>query len=462
MTASEVLAQGFGSQVDAPSITQNLLYIVSSTAVVLALLGLLLIDTGLVRKENVLSTAIQKMVGFAVGTLAFMVAGFGLWNYQYYQALDVPHSFTQSMKDWWLAGGFMTNYAQQIDPAVSPGAGNSQIFFVFLAVYGGFVCAIVHTAASERLRSGPFYIMSAAIGGIVYPILLWLTWGSASPLTNHGTHDFVGAYTSYIFAGVFGLILTVRLKPRRGLFPAPGEDATWAPNSVLIAAFGVVVLMFAAPLIVVGCGFLVPDDGYYGISMTTSGLGLVYTNVFVALAVGGVVGAVLAYATRNPVHALLGPISGYVICTTGFDVLKPWEVLLLAIVGPLVVAAIYNWVNARGIDDAKVFPLACATAVGALAVGVMAWGTPTGGYFGLTGEYGFQHASINLWWQLAGLVTTVVISAAAALILVVGLGSLITLRVSAHDEDVGLDATRWAPKAADIPLDPVLDAAPAS
>ncbi|MDH6198554.1 Amt family ammonium transporter [Mycobacterium frederiksbergense] len=445
--AGQLLAAAFGDQVDTAAISQNFVYIVSSTAVILAVLGLVLIDAGLVRTENMLSTVIQKMVGFAIGTASFMVCGFGLWNYQYYQALGVPHGFAQSMQDWRFAGSFLSEYAQQIDPAVAPGAGNSQIFFVFLAVYGGFVCAIVHTTASERLRSAPFYVMSAVIGGVVYPILLWLTWGSTSPLTNHGVHDFVGAYTSYIFAGVFGLILTIRLKPRLGIFPKPGQPATWAPHSVPLAALGVLVLMFAAPLIVVGCGFFVPGEGYYGISMTTSGLGLVYVNVIVALAAGGIVGGALAYYARNPVHALLGPISGYVTGTAGFDVLKPWEMFLIALLGPLVVGAVYAWVNRRRIDDGKVFPLACATAVGCLVVGVVAWGTPTGGYFGLTGDYGFQHAKIDLWWQLVGLGATVAIAVAAALVLVVGLGNVMRLRVSEHDEATGIDAARWRPKA---------------
>ena len=229
-----------------------------------------------------------------------MVAGFALWNYQYNKAFGVQDGLWQAVKDWWLGGNFTNEFAQKIDPAVAPGVGNSQIFFVFLAVYGGFVCALVHTSASERLRSFPLYAISAVIGGVIYPVVLWLTWGSTSPLTNAGLHDFVGAYSAYIFAGAFGLVLTMKLKPRSGLFPNPGSPATWAPNNVPMALLGVAVLMFAAPLIVMGCGFFVPNDGYYGVSMTTSGLGIVYTNVFVAFAVGGIVGAIIAHVTRTP------------------------------------------------------------------------------------------------------------------------------------------------------------------
>ena len=437
----------FPVQVDNASVTQNLFFIVSSTAVVLALLGLILIDTGLVRRQNVLNTAIQKIIGFVIGAGAYMIAGFGLWNYQYYKAFGIEGSFTQAIKDWWLGGNYMTEYAQKIDPSAAPGAGNSQIFFVFLAIYGGFVCALVHTAASERIKAGPFYFMSAAIGGIIYPILLWLTWGSTSPLTNAGLHDFVGAFTAYIFAGIFGLVLTYRLKARSGLFPTATKPSTWAPNSVPLAALGVVVLMTAAPFIVMGCGFIVPDDGFYGISMTTSGLGLVYVNVFAAFVAGGAVGAYLAYRSGNVVHALLGPISGYVACTTGFDVLKPWEIIIVAAVSPLVVAGAYNALAKRQIDDSKVAPLAAATVFGVVVVGFFAWGTPTGGYFGLHGKYAFQHAEITPWWQILGLVVTAAIALISAAILVYGLDKIVGLRVSEHDELEGLDVTQWSPAA---------------
>lgn len=451
MSGLVAAADTFGDQVSSDAFTQNFFYIMSSTAVVLALLGLVLVDAGLVRRTSVLTTAVQKLLAFSIGSAAYMVAGFGLWNYQYNKAYAVPDAFVQSLKDWWFGGTFMNDYAQNIDSAVAPGVGNSQIFYVFLAVYGGFVCALVHTAASERIRSAPLYAISAAIGGVIYPVVLWLTWGSTSPLTNAGTHDFVGSYSAYVFAGAFGLVLTLWLKPRIGIFPKADEVASWRPNNVPMALFGVVVLLFAAPLIVMGCGFFVPEDGYYGVSMTTSGLGIVYTNVFVSIVVGGLVGGAIAYTTKNPVHAILGPISAYVANTTGFDVLRPWETAIVSVAGPVFVALAYTWVNKRGIDDSKVFPLACAAVVGDVLVGVLAWGTATGGYFGLEGDYAFQNAEINLWWQLAGAGATIAIGAVSAALLLGALGSFMELRVSPEDEVHGLDAARWTPGSAPEP-----------
>src|ERR687897_406931 len=41
---------------------------------------------------------------------------------------------------------------------------------------------------------------------------------------------------------------------------------------------------------------------------------------------------------------------------------------------------------------------------GILAVGLLKWGEPGGGYFGVTeGDYAFQHAEVNLLWQAIGL-----------------------------------------------------------
>ena len=82
--------------------------------------------------------------------------------------------------------------------------------------------------------------------------------------------------------------------------------------------------MFAIPFIALGCGYWIPDLGYFGISMTTSGLGVVFNNVFIAYAVGGVVGGLIAYRTGNVIHAF-GPLAGYVAGNAALDVVSTWR-----------------------------------------------------------------------------------------------------------------------------------------
>jgi Amt family ammonium transporter len=438
------LATVFKDQVTVDQFSQNIFYWIAAGAVTLAIVGLCFIDIGLVQRRNILDTVLQKLMGFLIGTLSFAFVGLGIWNWQFYNAFGTKNPYGQSISDWWLGGDFVRHFAQSIDPAVAPGANNTQIFLVFLAVYGGFVCVLLHFAGSERMKAGPYYIMSAVIGGIVYPLLLWLTWGSTSPLTNNGTHDFVGVFTAYIFVGTFGYVLAKRLGPRAGLFKPHPKNGPWVPYNLGLSGIGVIIVLFAIPLIVLGCGYFVPGQGYFGIAMTTSGFGIVLLNVFMGFCGGAVTGGILSYRTKNPVHALLGPISGYLAGVSGFDVIEPWQMLLIALAAPLVVAVVYNRLHDRGIDESKVVPLGASALFGTVVISFVAWGTKTGGFLGIkSGPFAFQHAEITPWWQLIGIGVTVGFALVSAFVLVFGLDKLMGLRVSEEVETEGLDPALW-------------------
>lgn len=432
----------FKDQVTTDLFSQNIFYWIASGAVTLAVVGLCFVEIGLVGRRNVLDSVLQKLVGFLIGTFAFAIIGFGIWNWQFNTAFEVPNALGQGIKDWWIGGTNTTSFAQFLDSEAVPGANNSQIFLVFLAVYAGFICVLLHFAGSERLKAGPYYALCAVIGGIAYPVLLWLTWGSTSPLTNNGTHDFIGVFTAYVFTATLGFFLARRLGPRIGLMKPDARGRSWTPYNVGLSALGVLILLFAIPLVALGCGYFVPGEGFFGIAMTTSGFGVVLTNVYMAFCGGAIVGAIIAYRTKNPVHAVLGPLSGYVAVTSGLDVLKPLEVLVVALVAPLVVAAAYEALHRRGIDESKIVPLGASAIFGTIVIGFIAWGTKTGGYFGLEGKYGFQNAEITPWWQLIGLAAAMGMAALVAGFAVI-LDKTVGLRVSEEAELEGADAALW-------------------
>jgi Amt family ammonium transporter len=178
--------------------------------------------------------------------------------------------------------------------------------------------------------------------------------------------------------------------------------------------------------------------------MTTSSFGIVFLNVLMSLIGGGLAGAFLAYRTHNPVWALLGPIAGYTSGCAMFDVAKPWQTFVVSLFGPAVVYATYYLLRRLGIDDPKIGPLTLGGGIyGALVAGFVAWGTPTGGFFGLTGKYGFQHASINPGWQLVGVIVAIAFGAISCLVLTELCKRTIGLRVDEETEIRGLDATYW-------------------
>jgi ammonia channel protein AmtB len=437
------------------SYLEDVFYALATVCLLFVVGAVGLIDAGLVRRKNMLDTWVQKIVCALLAGGALSIIGYAIWQIQYYQALGIPSPITQAVSDWWLFGPNVTTFSQDLDPAVSPQADLFQVFLAFFIAYGAVAGALLHSAGLERVKAAPMYVISAVAGGIVVPVVLYLTWGSASPLTNRGVHDYIGTYSLYIVVGVWALILAWRAGPRLGAFAPHPETSGPVPHNLGWSAFGVMVLMFAAPFAFLGCGYIVPGSGYFGISLTTSGFGIVAVNIFMSYVGGGLGGAIIAYRTRNPIMALLGAAAGYIGSGTSLDVGKPWEILIVSFIASFVVWGTYLVLVRFGIDDKKIVPLALGGGIySALAGGVVGWGDKTGGYFGLTGDYAPQHATINLGWQAVGVVATVVVAGVTGLVVILALEKTIGLRVSAEDEVRGLDEAYWhapPPPYVDVP-----------
>jgi Amt family ammonium transporter len=422
----------------------SVLYSVGAVSVVLVILALGFIDVGLVRRKNTLDTWVQKLVSSLIAGGGTLVVGYGIWNWQFNQAFGIPNPLGQALKDWWIGGTFQTHFAGQIDPKILPEADVLQIFLVFFVAFSMGTLALIHTGAMERMKPAPLYTMAAVIGLVLSPLVAYFCWGPVGPLTNNGTHDFDGIFPLYIFAGTWVAVLSWRLKPRLGAFePHPSGSAPAAQNVGLVAA-GVLIIMFALPFIALSSGFIIPEQGFYGISFTESGYGIVLTNVFASFIGGGIGGAIIAYRRREPLWALLGPLSGAVICGTLFDVGKPWQVLILSMFGPLVALGTTALLRRMRIDEPKVVPLALGPGVvGAIATGFIAWGTKTGGYPGLEGDYALGHAEITPWMQLAGVAVDMALAGIPCLLICLFFEKTSGLRVTEEEELVGLDATFW-------------------
>jgi Amt family ammonium transporter len=440
-----VPAQIFPAQASSDVYIMQIFYIIATTGAMMAVFALMLLDAGLANARNVMDTIVQKVLCAMIGGVSFMVVGYAVWNWQFYQALGVEHAFAQAVKDWSLFGSNLTVFSQHLDPTAVPQADFQQLFALFFFAFGGLVAAFIHGAGLERMKPLPAFIMAALGGGVFLPATTYLTWGSASPLTNAGLHDFVGSFSLYIFVGIWSLVLAWRLGPRRGYTGVPG-------NFALVGA-GTFVLFLAIPMVVIGCGYLVPGKGYFGVTETESGLGIVFTNVFMALGGGALSGAVLAYARRTASFALLGPIAGYVSCTALYDIALPWQAFCISLAGPFILLGGLKVVARLGIDEPKIAPLALGPAVySVLVAGIVGVGRPTGGMMGVTrGAFAFQHAHISLGMQALGLVIMIPATAVVALAVVLLLEKTIGLRVSAAEEDAGLDVTYWRPRQPAIP-----------
>lgn len=392
--------------------TQNyflaVFYIIATIGVLLGAMAVICIDGGLVAPENLVKTVTQKVVSFFVSAVSFSAIGYAVWNWQYYQGLGVENSFLISVNDWSLLGSKINFAAQYIDPKEVGSADMSQIFFAFFFCFAGLCAVLIQGAGLERLKDSACYWMSAVVGAVLVPVIAYLLYGSASPLTNAGVHDFVGASSLYLVVGIWGLLLAWRLGHRKGDAHPPG-------NFVLLW-LGVLLLMLAIPMFVIGCGFLIPGMGYFGPTLASTGLGLVFNNIFMAMGGGAVCGALIAKKTENHSYILLGPIAGYIACSAIYDVAVPWQAGICGFAGPMLLVLGEMLVKKIGLDEPKVAPLTVLPAVfSILAAGIVGAGAKQGGVIGVEqGEFTFQHATVGMSMQLYGLVIVVVVTTALA------------------------------------------------
>jgi ammonia channel protein AmtB len=204
------------------------------------------------------------------------------------------------------------------------------------------------------------------------------------------------------------------------------------------------LLMVAIPVFVLGCGFIEPGTGYFGVTNTVTGLGVVFCNIFFAYGGGAISGLILAYWKHKPVYMFLGCISGYACCSALFDIAAPWQCFVFATLGPWMLHGVKELLTRYGIDDQKIVPLTlCPSIFSVLMAGIIGSGLPSGGVAGATGIYAFQHAHISFGMQCLGVMVTVAISGVSGLILVFTLERTLGLRIERTIEQDGIDTWYW-------------------
>jgi ammonia channel protein AmtB len=446
-------ADFFKEQVSTNIFLSDVFYAIATITLFLLVVAIGLIDAGLVQRKNLLDVWIGKLAAAFIAGFGMFLIGYAIWQVSFYEAFEIPKPWGEAISQWWAGGVNATSLPQTLNPEIAPENDVFQIFLVFFVAYAMAGGALLHSAGLERVKHLPMNIIAGVAGAIVIPILLYLTWGSVGPLDKLGVHDYLGTFSLYIFVGTWALIIAWRAGPRVGAFfdekIDPSQPGTGLlghkPHNLGLTAAGVGLALFCVPFLALGCGYIVPDVGYFGISMTTSGFGLVLENVFMAFIGGALSGFAISYVTKNPIMALLGPVAGYIGCSASLDVAKPLGILVISAIAPFVVYGAYLLMQRLRIDDKKIVPLALFGGVyAALAAGIAGAGKATGGYFELeNGDYAFQHASITIGHQLLGVIVTLGISAVTGLVLVFALEKTIGLRVDRDKEIEGLDEADW-------------------
>ena len=388
--------------------------------------GFAMVETGFTRAKNSGNILMKNLMDFCIGTVAFVLIGFGLLlGEDLIGILGKPgfDIFTDFANfDW-------SN-------------------FVFNLVFCATTATIVSGAMAERTRFISYCVYSAVISALIYPIEAHWTWGGGW-LANLGFHDFAGSNCIHMVGGICALIGAAMLGPRIGKFVRQknGEVKVNAipGHNVPLGCLGVFILWL----------------GWYGFNgaaaTTVPELASIFLTTTIAPAIATVACMIFTwvkYGKPDVSMCLNAALAGLVGITAGCDVVDAVGAIAIgAVSGLLVVFGVWLLDHKLHIDDpVGAVAVHCLNGIwGTLAVGLFATETAPAfarGYgdgttFGanqIAGEGLFYGGGFKLLGiQLLGVLATAAFTAVTITVTFLIIKKTLGLRVTREEEIQGLD-----------------------
>ena len=380
--------------------------------------GFAMVETGFTRAKNAGNIIMKNLMDFAIGSIAFWIVGYGIMFGTDSSIFGGFHFFLDGMlEDGDIVGNF------------------SFTTIIFQTVFCATAATIVSGAMAERTKFSSYCIYSLVISLVVYPISGHWIWGGGW-LADLGFHDFAGSTAVHMVGGVAALIGAKILGPRIGKYDKDGKPKAIPGHSLTLGALGCFILWF--------CWF--GFNGASTVSMSGSSAGLagsVFMTTNLAAAVSTFVTMSftwIKYGKPDVSMTLNGSLAGLVAITAGCDVVTPTGAAIIgAIAGVAVVVGIEFVDKVLKIDDpVGAIGVHCVNgALGTLLTGLFA-AVPVGGDESLLGVFyggGFHFFGV----QLLGVVTVIAWVTVTMIIVFNVIKHTVGLRVSEHEEIVGLD-----------------------
>ena len=379
--------------------------------------GFAMVETGFTRAKNAGNIIMKNLMDFAVGTVAFWFIGYGIMFGQDSSIFGGFHFFLD---------GFIQGET----------VGNSEfVKIIFQTVFCATAATIVSGAMAERTKFSSYLIYSLIISLVIYPISGHWIWGGGW-LSELGFHDFAGSTAVHMVGGVAALVGAKILGPRIGKYDKNGKPKAIPGHSLTLGALGVFILWF--------CWF--GFNGGSTTSMTGDNAGLagsVFMTTNLAAAVATVVTMILTwvkYGKPDVSMTLNGSLAGLVAITAGCDVVTPMGAAIIGLIAGIAVVVGIEFIDkVLKIDDpVGAVGVHCVNgALGTLLTGLFA-AVPVGGDDALKGVFyggGFHFFGV----QCLGVAVTAAWVAVTMIIVFLLIKHIVGLRVSAHEEVVGLD-----------------------
>jgi len=407
------------SAADKPAIdTGDTAWLLIATALVLMMNipGLALFYAGMVRKKNVLATAVQAFAVAALVTVLWFAVGYSL-------------AYTDGGALNGAIGALSRTFGSGLQGSVHPLARTvpENVFLMYQATFAIITPAIIAGAFAERMKfSAMMWFMALWVLCVYVPVAHWV-WGGGF-LGTAGVLDFAGGLVVHLNAGIAGLICALILGRRQGY----GHEYM-APHDLVLTLIGTSLLWV----------------GWFGFnagSALSSGelAGYAMLNTHVSAAVAALVWMSIEWASRGKpsvLGILSGAVAGLGTITPAAGFIEPWAAMVIG----LAAGAVCYWSavilkTQLGYDDSLdafgvhgvggILGMILTGVFATRAINDVAKGQPVG----LVDGHGGQ-----ILTQLYGVVVVGAFSAIATWIILKIVDVMIGLRVTRDEETEGLD-----------------------
>lgn len=372
--------------------------------------GFAMVETGMTRAKNAGNIIMKNLMDFCIGTVVFILLGFGLMLGEdaLFGLVGVPTL------------DILTNF-NSFDRCAE---------FVFNLVFCATTATIVSGAMAERTKFSTYCIYSGIISAIIYPIEAHWVWGGGW-LAQMGFVDFAGSTAIHMVGGLSALIGAAMVGPRIGKFGKDGKPRAILGHSMTLGALGVFILWF----------------GWYGFNGAAASNVEYLANIFLTTTIAPAMATCttmmftwIKHGKPDVSMCLNASLAGLVAVTAPCADTDAVGALIIGVVsGFLVCFGVWLLDYKLKVDD----PVG-AVAVhffngmwGTIAVGLFSTGKGQNGITGLFYGGGFKQLGI----QLLGMVSILAWTGVMIFITFLILKKTIGLRVSRHEEVVGLDST---------------------
>lgn len=395
----------------------NISWMLTSSALVLLMTpGLAFFYGGLVKRKNTVNTMMSSVSIMGLASVLWVLIGFSL-------------SFSGDF------GGIIGNLnwfgLNSVGAAPGPYAATipNLCFAIFQMMFAIITPALITGAIAERMRFSSLFVFVGVWSILVYYPLAHMVWGGGW-LQQLGALDFAGGNVVHISSGVSALVLALVLGKRKY-----HGKTTYHPHNVPFVLLGAALLWF---------GWFGFNAGSAGAANEIAVHAFMTTNTSAAAAL---LSWMLIERVHNGKPTLVGASTGLVIglvaITPGAGYVPVWASIIIgALVSPICFFFITYIKPKFAYDDAL-------DAFGCHGIGGI-WGCIATGLFAQTSVNsaakwnGLVFGDVQLFVrQILSVVITISIAVAGTFV-AIGVAKLVTktIRVSARDEDIGLDASQ--------------------